>query len=82
MKGLSLTDLQSMALAFALVAIVLGIGATILSSVQATQTSNSIAYNASGYGLTGTNTLATWLPIIAVIVAAAIVIGILVAAFR
>ena len=82
MKGISINELGGLALAFAVVAITLGLGATILTQVQAQQTSNSIAYNASGYGLTGTNTMASWLPVIAVIIAAAIVIGIIVTAFR
>jgi len=81
-KGISLQDMSAYALAFAVVAIVLGVGATILTQVQSTQTSGTTAYNATGYGLTGTSTMSQWLPIIAVIIAAAIVIGIIVTAFR
>ena len=81
-KGVSLNEMSAYALAFAVVAVVLGVGATILSQIQTTQTENTVAYNATGYGITGVSTLADWLPIIAVIVAAAIVIGIIVMAFR
>jgi len=81
-KGISLQDMSAYALAFAVVAIVLGVGATILTQVQGTQTSGTTAYNATGYGLTGASTMSQWLPIIAVIIAAAIVIGIIVTAFR
>jgi hypothetical protein len=82
MKGIGIGELSSIALAFVVVAVTISIGATILSSTQTGQTTNSYAYNATGYGLTGTNTLATWLQTIAVIIAAAVVIGIIVNAFR
>jgi hypothetical protein len=82
MKGLNLQEMSGIALAFAVIAIVLGVGATILAQVQTTQDSLTIAYNATGYGLTGVSTISQWLPIIAVIVAAAVVIGIIVSAFR
>ena len=81
-KGISLQNMSAYALAFAVVAITLAIGATILTQVQTTQTSGTTAYNATGYGLTGTKTMSEWLPIIAVIIAAAIVISIIVNAFR
>ena len=50
--------------------------------VQDTQTENATAYNASGSGLEAIDTLSNWLPTIGVIVAAAVVIGIIVAYFR
>lgn len=76
-KGFALGEVPGIAIVLVVVAIVLGLGATILTQVQSTQTANSIAYNASGYGLTGTNTLASWQPTWAVIIAAAVVIGII-----
>ena len=81
-KGYSLQDMAPIAVAFVVIAIVLGIGATVLASVQADQTENGTAYNASASGLTSIGTLAGWLPTIGVIVAAAIIIGIIVAYFR
>ena len=74
--------MSAYALAFVVVAVILGVGATILTQVQTTQTAATTAYNATGYGITGVGTLSQWLPIIAVIVAAAIVIGIIVQSFR
>lgn len=77
-----MNEMSSYALAFCIVAVILGVGATVLTQVQTTQTSGTTAYNATGYGITGISTLSQWLPIIAVIVAAAIVIGIIVMSFR
>ena len=111
-KGFSMNELAPLAISFVIIAVVIGVGATVLSSTQTTLgqsacvgghywnttdplkpfcavggTDNSTAwqnyaYNASGYGLTSVNTLSSWLPTIAVIVAAAVVIGIIVAYFR
>jgi len=69
---------KSWVLGFVVIAIIIGISATILSQVQSTQTLNSVAYNATGSGLTGIDTFADWLPTIAVILAAAVVIGVIV----
>lgn len=65
-------------LGFVVIAIIIGIGGTILTQVQNTQTNQSIAYNATGQGLTGISTFSTWLPTVAVILAAAVVIGVIV----
>ena len=81
-KGYSLQDMAPIAIAFVVIAVVLGVGATILASIQSDQTENGSAYNASANGLTSMGTLSGWLPTIAVIVAAAVVIGIIVAYFR
>ena len=77
-KGaMSLSDLGPIAVAFVFVAVVVGIGATVLASIQADQTSQSVAYNASGSGLDSLAELGSWLPTIALVIAAAIVIGVL-----
>lgn len=81
-KGLSVSQMGGLALAFVIVAIVIGIGATILTQVRGTQTVNSIPYNASTSGLTGMDTMSDWLPTIAVIIAAAVVIGVIVRYFQ
>ena len=81
-KGLSVSQMGGLALAFVIVAVVVGIGATILTQVRTTQTTNSIAYNASTSGLTGLDTMSDWLPTIAVIIAAAVVIGVIVRYFQ
>ncbi len=112
-KGYSLQDMAPIAIAFLVVAVILGIGATILGTIRAdnyagdcasvggylneTDTqgvfcagsdNHSIAnastsgvsttVNASDNGLSALNTLSGWLPTIAVIVAAAVIIGIVV----
>ena len=74
----SLNQLGASAIALVIAAFMIAIGATVLTSLQSTQTTNSIAYNVSGQGLTSMSTFGTWLPIIAVVVAAVVVIGLLV----
>ena len=59
-------------------AIVFGLGGTILGEIQGDQTSGTVAYNATTSGLEGISTLAGWLPLIALVIAAAIVIGVVV----
>ena len=77
-KGaLSLGDMGGLAIAFITVAIIIGIGGTIMTSVQATQTVSTVAYNASTKALTGIGYFGDWLPTIATIVAAAVVLGVI-----
>lgn len=73
---LSLGDMSTLAILFIVVAVTISIGASILAGVQGTQTANSLSYNITGYGLTGTNTLGNWLPTIAIVVGAAVILGI------
>lgn len=63
-KGLSIGDMGPLAIAFVFIAVVLGIGATVLADVQADQTANGYAYNASGNGLQAVDTFSGWLPTI------------------
>lgn len=79
---MQLTQFSTYVLAFVIIAVIIGIGGTILTQVQTTQTSGSIPYNATASGLTGIETFGDWLPTIAVIIAAAVVIGIIVHYFR
>ena len=81
-KGFTVQDLVPLAIAFVVIAIVLGMGATILSDIQAGQTTDKTAYNASGHGLESLEELSSWLPTIAIIVVAAIIIGIIILYFR
>ena len=80
-KGYTIHDLVPIGIAFVVIAVVLGMGATVLNSIQGTQTINSTGWNASQNGLRGLNELSSWLPTIAIIVAAAIIIGIIVVYF-
>lgn len=76
-KGMSLGDLAPAAIAFVFIAIVIAVGADVLSDIQADQTADGYAYNATGSGLESLDTLGGWLPTIALVIAAAIVIGVL-----
>lgn len=80
-KGYQLKDLLPIALLFVVATIAISIGADIVTEVQTGQTSGTYAYNVSGYGLTSMDELGSWLPTIALVVAAAIVIGVLVYSF-
>lgn len=72
-----LEDLSGIAIIFVVVAIVLGIGATVLDNVQDTQTADSYAYNATTEGLEALDEFAGWQTTLAVIVVAAVVIGVI-----
>ena len=72
-----LEDLSGIAIVFVVLAVVLGIGSTILTSIQTGQTSNGFAYNASQQGLTALDELASWQDTLAIIVVAAVVIGVI-----
>ena len=74
-------DLMNLVIAgimFVVLGFVLSIGQTILTQLNSTQTVNSYASNTSGYAMVSVNTLAYWLPIIALAVAAGFVISILI----
>ena len=70
-----------MALAFVLFVVVVSVGGQVLAGVQSSQTANSVAYNATGYGLTGITNLANQSGTIGTIIGAAILIGIILGAF-
>ena len=78
-KGMGLGDLMPVALAFVVVTIAASIGANVLSTSDNSYTANSEEANISKFGLTGLQTLSSWLPTIALVTAAAVVIGVLVA---
>ena len=71
-------DLAPIAIAFVVVSIVIGVGADVVDDIQDDQTGNTTAWNASQNGLEGLEKLSSWLPTIAIVVAAAVVIGVLV----
>lgn len=98
-KGaMGLSDLAPIAIAFVFVAVVIGVGASLLASVQddaVTNTANcgrnstggtsgtigysacGTNYNVTGEGLQSLGELSSWLPTIALVIAAAVVIGVL-----
>ena len=90
-KGaMGLDSLSPAAISFVFIAIVLSIGATILSTVQTDGVTNTAGcnstdvtacgydYNATANGLESVDTLSGWLPTIGLVIAAAVVIGVLV----
>lgn len=79
---MSLNEFGGLALSFVLVAIIVSIGATILTQTRSTQSANAYDYNITTSGLSGMDTMGDWLPTIAVIVAAAVVIGVIVHYFN
>ena len=77
-KGYQVGDLLPLAIVFVVVAVAISLGADVLDDIQGTQEVDSTAYNATGYGLSSMNTLAKWLPTIALVVVIAVIIGVLV----
>jgi type II secretory pathway component PulF len=77
-KGLSLGDMYPAVLAIVLVGIVLGIGIYVLQQTESNITGGSTAINTT---VTGLGTLASWIAVIVVVIAAAIVLGIVIGSF-
>ncbi len=73
--------LGTFAIGLAVAAVTIGLMATVLSTIQSGQTTNSFAYNASQSGLSGLNTFSTYLPTVALVLVAALIIGIIVTYF-
>jgi len=81
-KGYDLRALAGLGITFVVVAIVLSFGSTIVQDIQDDYNyDNSTAYNATEKGLEGLAEFADWLPTLALIVVAAIIIGIIVRYF-
>ena len=80
-QAFTISDLGTIAIALVVAAIILGMGATILEKIQGTQATDGTAYNSSAFGLTGLNTMAEFIPTIAIVAVAAIVIGIILVFF-
>ena len=77
-KGnMGLPALITAGVSLVILAVVLTIGADIVDEVQDTQTTDSYAFNASDQGLQGIDQLASWQSIIALVIAAGVVIGII-----
>ena len=74
---MGLNNLSGLAITFVMLAVVLGIGGTILDSIQDGQVVDSTAYNATQEGLNSLTTFADWLPTLATISVAAVVIGVI-----
>lgn len=73
----SFREVPGVAITFLVIAIILGIGATVLASVQGTQTAGTYAYNATEGGLEALDQLAGWQPTWAIVIAAVVIIGLI-----
>ena len=82
-KGLSFANLPDYALLFVVGGIVLGIGAYVLTQVRTTAgwASTSVEYLAVDNASEGISKLSQWYPIIGVVLAAAVIIGLIVTSF-
>ena len=79
-QAFTIADLGTIAIALVVAAVILGMGATILEKIKSTQ-SDETAQNASQFGLDGLSTMAEFIPTIAIVAVAAIVIGIILVFF-
>jgi ABC-type Fe3+ transport system permease subunit len=77
----SLGDAAAMALSFVFFVVVLGVGATVLTGIQGTQTAGTYAYNSTTEGLKGMKNLSDQSGVLGTIIGAAVIIGVLVGAF-
>ena len=83
MKAVGLEDMLPAVVTFGLIAIVAAVVALILSNFSSNSlvTANSIAYNSIQFGLQGVQTMTSFLSLIALVIVAAIIIGIVLLAF-
>lgn len=79
-KGLTLGDAYPAILTIVLVGIVLGIGLYVLSQVD-TQITDATASDAINDTMVGLATFSSWIAVIVVVVAAAIVLGVVLSSF-
>ena len=77
-KGISLGDLYPAVLTIVLIGIILGIGLYVLNQVEANITGGSTYINQTVTGLGG---LASWIAVIVVVIAAAVILGIVISSF-
>ena len=80
-RGFELSTLASIAVTFVVLAIVLSFGGTILGDLRDDQTVNEVDYNATTKGLESIEEFSSWLPTLAIIIVAAVIIGIIVRYF-
>ena len=77
----SLMEAAYLAVAFVVYVVVTSIGGSILSGVQSSQTANSVAYNATNYGLTGISNLSQQSSTIGTVLGAVVLLGLIMGAF-
>ncbi len=75
LKGQALGGLSNSAIAVIILVLVVSIGATILQTIQNTQTVNNSDFNVSASGLASLQTYADFFSVIVVVVVFAVIIG-------
>lgn len=81
MEMVNLMEAAYLAIGFVVFVVTVAIGGSVLAGVQTGQTANSVAYNATGSGLTGITNLASQSGVIGTILGAVVIIGLLMGAF-
>jgi len=81
-SGYDVKALAGLAVVFVVIAIILSFGSTILDSLQDNYSDdNSTAYNATQDGLESLGEFSSWLPTLALIIIAAVIIGVIIRYF-
>ena len=80
-KGMSIGDMYPAVLTIVLVGIVLGVGLYVLSTFATQISSDATAQGAVNTTIAGLATFADWIAIIVVVIAAAIVLGVVLTSF-
>ena len=77
-------DLTTIGIVFVVLTVILAVGAYILSTINTTAgfAAGSVASNTLANGQTALGTFASWLPILAIVIVAGVIIYILVNVFR
>lgn len=80
-KGVNLNALSGIAITLVVAGIVIALGLNIMGETQDEFTANTAEYNATGDAIDGVAKLSSKLPLIGLVVAAVVVIGLIVGAF-
>ena len=80
-EHIRLGDMMTVGVLFVVTGIMLGMGSKILYNIQSSVGNGTTAYYAVGNATESIGTLSSWLPTVAIIVAAAIIIGVLFSSF-
>jgi len=81
-KGFTIGDLGTIAISLGVAVIVLAVVATIVQTLRDDQTAaDTAARNATDFGLEALNTLASFMPLVALAAVGAVVIGIIIVFF-
>ena len=80
-KGMTIGDMYPAVLTIVLVGIVLGVGLYVLSTFASNISSDAVAQGAVNTTIDGLADFATWIAIIVVVIAAAIVLGVVLSSF-